>query len=387
MAGVAKFRNPWTAVASAFLLNGALFGIWASRIPAFVGRFGLDEGALGLLLVCAAVGAILSFPVFGILSDRVGAAVLTRALGAMSAVVLVALSLSPSVAFLAVILTLFGAAQGGMDISMNAWAAEVERALRRPVMSTFHAFFSLGAGLGAGTGYLAASSGVAVFGHFLLAGVALFALFAVLSSIPWTSVRISGRSPFAIPRGALAVVGVVALCSSLGEGAIADWSAVFLHEVKGLSEGQAALGYAVYSIAMVAVRLSGDYVIRRFGAVLATRLSGIVAAAGMLVVLGSESLPLELAGFVLLGSGYAFVFPLAFSRAANDPNVPSGRGIASVATVAYGGILVGPPTIGFIAAAWTLPIAFGIIAVLALLMSALAGSLRPVMSMPLPATK
>ena len=162
-----------------------------------------------------------------------------------------------------------------------------------------------------------------------------------------------------------------------GEGAMADWSAVFLATVVGASEAQAALGYAVFSAAMVLARLAGDQVVRRLGPVTSARISGLLAAGGALTALLGGSFGVALAGFGLMGVGYAIVFPLAFSRAANDGEIPPGSAIASVATLAYGGMLVGPPAIGFIAAMTSLTHAFGLIAVLALAIVPLATSLRP----------
>ena len=370
-------RTPWLAVAAVFFLNGGLFGAWASRIPVFVERFDLTADRLGLLLLCMAFGSILCFPLAGRMADRRGAAPLSLRLAFFSAVVVALLPFAPAVPLLAVGMVFFGAAQGGMDVAMNAWAAEVERHMGRPVMSSFHAVFSLGAGIGAGSGALAASAGLSPALHFPLVSLVLSGLVLAFATISWASARVEGGSVFALPRGALALVGLIALASALGEGSMADWSAVFLATVVGASEAQAALGYAVFSAAMVLARLAGDQVVRRLGPVTSARISGLLAAGGALTALLGGSFGVALAGFGLMGVGYAIVFPLAFSRAANDGEIPPGSAIASVATLAYGGMLVGPPAIGFIAAMTSLTHAFGLIAVLALAIVPLATSLRP----------
>lgn len=361
-------RTPHRAVAAMFLLNGGLFGAWASRIPSVQAAFGFTAGELGLLLLGLAGGAIASFPLAGALSDRFGAAAVTRATALLYAPALPLIALSSGVPALAGALMLFGAAHGAMDVAMNGWGAEVERRRGRPVMSGFHAMFSIGAGLGAGSGVLAAALGLGIAAHF--------AAFAALSAIPllwfaalpWRGDRAGPASPksvFALPRGTLLLVGVVAFCASLGEGAMADWSAVFLVSVASASEGEAALGYMVFSVAMVTMRLLGDRVTQALGSVAAARLSGALATTGVLLASLGGGAATALCGFFLMGLGYALVMPLVFSRAANDRNVKPGTAIASVATLGYGGMLLGPPVIGFVADLTSLQTSFGLLAVLA----------------------
>ena len=157
---------------------------------------------------------------------------------------------------------------------------------------------------------------------------------------------------------------------------MADWSAIFLTLVANAPESEAALGYAVFSIAMVVVRLFGDIIIGRIGGVMVTRVAAVFAGAGVLLAVIGGSLASGLIGFALMGVGYAVIMPLAFSRAASEPGVSAGAGIASVATLGYGGLLLGPPVIGFLAEAVGLRFAFLLLAALAALMLLLAGALR-----------
>ena len=385
---MSRRRTPWRAVAAMFLLNGALFGIWASRIPAVADTHALDKAALGLLLLCLAGGAIAAFPLAGRAADRYGAARVTRVLAGAYALSLIAVAISPSVAVLALTLLIFGAMLGGMDVAMNAWAAEVERARGRSTMASFHAMFSLGAGLGAATGYGAAANGLGVPAHFAGGAVALAALTVPLAAIEWRSAAPPDpdKAPvFAVPRSALLAVGVVAFCSAFGEGAMADWSAVFLVSVTAVSEAQAALGYAVFSAAMVAMRLVGDRVIVHLGPARAARYSAATAALGALLAALGGTFPTALAGFALMGLGYAVIFPLAFSRAANDGTTGPGAAIAGVATLGYGGMLLGPPLIGFVAHATSLQTAFLLLSAAAGLIAVLSGALardRPAAAVP-----
>lgn len=370
-------RTPRIAVSAMFFLNGALFGAWAARVPAFVEAFALDPAALGRMLLCLALGAILSFPLAGRLSDALGAASASRMIAVWYALALPLLALAPSPLLLAGALLLFGAGHGAMDVAMNAWGAEVERSQRRPIMAAFHALWSLGAGIGALSGTGAVGLGLSPLEHFLLVAVLVGGGALALAQVPWTSTR-SARGPgFALPSRGLLLVGVVALCSSVGEGAMADWSAVFLIEIARTDEARAALGYGVYSAAMFAARLGSVRVIARLGAVPTARIAGLFAFAGMAVALAGQSLATGLVGFALLGLGYSVVIPLAFSRAANDPDTPQGRAIAGVATLGYGGMVMGPVLIGGIAHLAGLASAFWLVAVMALGISLLAGVLRP----------
>lgn len=371
-------RTPWRGVAAAFALNGVLLGCWAARIPAFVERLDLDERTLGALLLAMGTGALASFPLAGRLSDRVGAVQLTRwiALAYLGSAIL--LGVANSLPMLAVALFVFGMCHGSMDVAMNSWASEVERHMRRPVMSSFHAMWSLGAGLGAAGGYVATASGASTGLHFALAALLSAALFGPFILAPWQSERRSSHAPapvLALPRGPLLMVAVMALAAGLGEGAAVDWSAVFLTETLGTPEAQATFGYAAFSVTMVVMRLTIGSLITRFGAVSVARASGLLAAGGYAICATTGQLPLALVGFVLMGMGYAAVIPMAFTRAANDPDVPAGQAIASVATLGYGAMLFGPPAIGFIAHATSLRVPFAMVGVAALLIALCAPSL------------
>lgn len=360
-----------------FILNGALFGIWASRIPAVRDHLHLSHEDLGYGLLFMAAGAVCSFPVTGRLTDRFGAVAVTRIIAVLYTGSLVLLALADSFTALAAFLFLFGAFHGSMDVAMNAWAAEVEQAYKKPLMSSFHAMWSLGAGLGAISGYAAVQMQMSVLQHFLLAGgVVVLAL--ALSWVQWTSHRSASAqgSVFAFPSGVLILVGFTAFCGALGEGAVADWSAIFLRDASGTTESLATLGYAVFSVAMVVCRLAGGFVIARVGPVASARGGGVFAAVGVFCVVSSGAASLALIGFTLMGVGYAVIMPLAFSRAASDPHIPPGQAIASVATLGYGGLLIGPPLIGFLAELFSLRMAFGVLLPLAVLIVVCAGALK-----------
>ncbi|GGE40893.1 MFS transporter [Actibacterium pelagium] len=371
-------RTPRRAVMASFVLNGALFGAWASRIPAITEKHALTAGDFGLLLLVMGVGAILSFPLAGRASDTIGASKATRYVAFAYLTSLTFLGLAPNPLTLAMALFFFGATHGAMDVVMNAWAGEVEEYLKKPIMASFHGLWSLGTGVGAASGFFAVQVAMAPLLHFVL-----FSL--VITSMLWwvwidwqrpTKPAVQDSPIFALPKGVLLLVGLFALCSAVIEGGAADWGALMLIETTAVSEAKAALGFAVFSVAMVTMRLSGDRITARFGSVGVASVSGVVAAIGACLVVFGPNYTVALVGFGLMALGVAMIFPLAYSRAARDPDVPSGAAIASVATMGYGGLLVGPPVLGGIAELTSLQMSFGILIVLALLSSVLAGSLR-----------
>lgn len=368
-------RTPWRAVAAAFALNGMLLGAWASRVPAVVAYHGLSEALLGGFLLLLGAGALMAFPVAGRVADTLGAVRVTRVLAVAAAAALVLMGLAPDRVSLGLAILAFGVTYGGMDVTMNSWAAEVERHMGRAVMASFHAMWSLGAGLGAASGFAAVRLELTYSTQFALTALFLGLVLGPFIAAPWQSrrqARRAGAPVFAVPKGPLVLVGLVALSAGLGEGAMADWSAVFLHEVAATDQSRAALGYAAYAATMVAMRLCVDRLVMRYGPVRTARASGLCAACGLVLVAGVASFPAAMVGFVLMGVGYAAIIPLAFSRAAADPDIPAGEAIASVATLGYGAVLIGPPVIGFVAEASSLRVGFGLLGLFALAIAAFA---------------
>ncbi|WP_321337504.1 MFS transporter [uncultured Cohaesibacter sp.] len=375
-------RTPRKAVSAMFMLNGAFFGMWASRVPAIAQMHQLSETMLGILLLSMCAGAIVSFPTTGSLVERYGSASVTKVVALVYSAALAGLAFAPSVLLLGAALFAFGASHGAMDVSMNAWAGEVEKARGKPIMSSFHAMWSLGSGLGAATGFLAVHLALDPMVHFLIGGALGLFLALPFGFVTWSSPRIerkpgAKRALFVLPKGALALVGIMGLCAGLGEGAMGDWGAIFLVQVAQTNEGTAALGYTCFSVAMVAMRLAGDWIIGRLGAVRAARMSGLLAATGSLLAISVATLPAIFVGFAMMGLGYAFIVPLAFSRAGNDDTMSPGPAIAAVATFGYGGGLFGPVAIGLLADTFSIRWAFLLLSSLALLIILLAPSLAP----------
>ena len=264
---------------------------------------------------------------------------------------------------------------------MNAWGGEVEKAQRhgRPILPRLHGLFSVGAGVGAGTGALFARAELDPVIHFFAFAAVCGVVTLALARTSWSSSH--GRiarpaTPWIVmPRGALLAVGLVAFAAAVGEGAMADWSAVYLTDALHAPPPQAAMGYAVFSLSMVAVRLWGGILITRVGPASTARRCGVVVAMGAAMLVLAPTVWMGWLGMAVLGLGYSLIMPLAFSRAAVDPLVAPGAAMAAVSTLSYGGMLLGPPLIGFIAQATNLRAALALLAVLATVIIVLSRSL------------
>ena len=363
------FKNSRFAVSLIFAINGMVFGTWASRIPAIVDFHDLSPGSLGLLIFLAGLSAVIAFSIFGRAADRYGAAFITkRATLLLIPLTLIFIAYANSIWMLVFAVIFFGAIHGGDDVAMNAWAAEVEREYTRPVMSSFHAMWSLGAGIGAGLGSLLAFYEVGFKNHFSLISIVIFVLALSAAVVPFESQKNKkeANSPFiSIPKGSLLPVATITFFASLSEGAVADWSAIFLKSVASLNDGNAALGFTVFSVCMFSMRLLGDRISLILGPATAARYSGLVALTGSIILLVSDSFLLLLLGFGLIGLGIAVIIPLAFSRAGNDETISQGTAIASIATLGYGGMLLGPLFLGLIAEITSIKTSFLILPIMA----------------------
>lgn len=369
------------AVGAIFFAIGTDVGAWASRIPDFKALLGLEEGPLGMALLAIAFGSMCGFPMAGYVVDRFGAFSATKVFVLIILAAFVSLPLGAnSVALFVGLLFFLGIFLGSIDVAMNAWGAEVEAALGKPVMSSYHGLFSAGAVAGAGGGAVALWLDFSVAVHYLIWAALLLVPVGYALTTPWKSERAAvseSKGPmFALPKGALIIVGLMCLVGGLGEGSITDWAAIYQIQELGINETLAAITFAVYSGAMVLMRFSGDKLIARHGSVRIARLSGIASLLGGLLIVWAPSLPMLWLGAVVMGFGNASIFPLAVSRAAADPTMSKGNAIASVAALGYGAFLFGPPILGFIGEHASLRISFLCVALMAFVIIFFAGFFR-----------
>jgi MFS family permease len=340
---VAAPRASRLAVATFFFLTGMTFASWAARIPAIQTRLGLSAGALGVALLGTAVGELVSMNLAGYLVTRFGSRSLTILASLCLSAVLPLLALAPNLPMLVATLVLFGASFGTVNVAMNTQGATVEQRYGRTIFNSFHACYSIGGLSGSLLGALAASHNIIPWLHFLLLallGIGM-ALAVARLLLPAHADAQGAGIAFARPTRTLLALGFVAFCVVLGEGAMADWSAVYLHTILGAAMGVAATGYAAFSIVMAVGRGLGDRLTNRLGAALMVRLGGQVAASGLTLALVVNQVPLALVGFGLVGAGCAVIFPLTLSAAGRASQRVSGTAIATVATCGYVGFLAG----------------------------------------------
>ena len=385
-----------------FVVLGLADGVWLARIPAVKQNLGLSDGLLGVALLAAPVGLVIIAAFADRLIDRFGSARPTVAGAVAISLLPVAFGLAGSLGVLMAALFVYGMAGGLMDVAMNSQAVRVERGYRRPLINSFHAYYSFGGLAGALLGGLFAWVGVGPALTFTAVGVPL-AVVAVLARrgllrgpeardrpSPGDQPESGGRpepggqrAPGGQPapqagdrtrrRGTairIALLGLLALCSLLGEGAAGSWSAVYLRDNLGTSAAFAALGYAAFSVTMATGRLFGDRLTARFGPAWLVSGCGLVAAIGLAVALVTASPAAGLVGFALFGAGLSSTFPQLLSVAGNVETSRSGTGIARVAGAGYLGLLSAPVLVGGAASLVGLRLALGIPLVAALCLAA-----------------
>jgi predicted MFS family arabinose efflux permease len=347
-----------------FLVAGLVMASWAPQVPYAKARLGLNESAFGLLLLCLGIGSVLAMQVTGAVIARVGSRPIVLISGVGLCLTLPWLAYAGSTTSLAVCLLLFGASIGSIDVAMNVHAVEVERAAAEPLMSGFHGMYSLGGLVGAAGGTALLSSGLR---PVTAAGVAAFAaaVLLVMAAPRLLRSKAAQVTPLiAIPRGIVILIGALAFVAFLTEGAILNWSALFLTGSFGVPAAQAGIGYALFAVAMAFGRLTGDRVVKRLGQQRTLLYGGLLVTAGFALLLSLPSAWVASGGFVLIGLGAANLVPILFSTAGRQNAMPPALAIASMTTMAYAGILVGPAVIGFIAAATSLRAAFVVLAVI-----------------------
>ncbi len=336
------------ATTGIFFANGFGIGAWAVCIPWLKDDMELSAGLLSLVLLAFAAGAVVSMPLAGLLAPRFGTSRATRLAALAFALTLLLPMLASGIISLAAAAFALGAANGALDVSMNAHASSIERRRGTPTMSSFHAAFSAGGLFGAGLGALFAAGdwgGTAVLGG--AAGTV-----AILAALAWAKLGegevSAGASGLLAPSGAVLPLCAAALLCMLCEGAMTDWSSVYLAAATDARPAVAAAGYAAFSAAMLLGRLAGDRVVGALSRAGVVRIGGGLAAAGLVLAALAPGPWLGIFGFGLVGLGLSNVVPAIFS-AAGAAGRPPAAGIAMAATAGYAGFLVGPPIVGSIA--------------------------------------
>jgi fucose permease len=371
---------------------GMVSGVWMARIPAVKAQAGLSDAALGVALFAVPVGLVLGAALAERLVDHVGSALVARVAGVGNCLLAVPPGLARNLAELMAALLVFGLAGGTLDVAQNAQGVRVEAAYQRPVMTSMHSFYSLGAMAGALAG-----------GGFAWAGVSPLASLAVGGGVGALTDGFAGRwllpgSPSGVVPGnattraprpprrsaesrrvrrLIIVLGVLGICGMVGEGAAGDWSAVYLKDNLGTSAGFAALAFAAFSVTMTAGRAVGDRLIHRYGTVPVVRYCGLLAAAGLAAALASGDPGAAVGGFAAFGAGLSVVVPQVFAAGGRADPARPGSGLAKVVGLGYAGLAAGPAVIGAVAGRVGLHLALAIPVLLALWIAVAAPALAP----------
>jgi predicted MFS family arabinose efflux permease len=347
-----------------FFIGGFGAAAWASLVPFAKARAQLDEGMLGLLLLCLGSGSIIAMPLTGALVTRYGCRKVLTGACVIMCMTLPMLAVASTLPLLAVALFVFGAGLGCADCAFNIQAIIVETDSGRALMSGFHGFYSVGGIFGAASVSALLSLGVSPIVS-TLAAVALMLVvlcWAFRGLLPYGSP--AEGPPFAIPRGIVLFLGILCCIVFLAEGAMLDWCGVFLTEYRGIHSAQSGFGFASFALAMTAGRLTGDAVVNKLGPRVTVAGGGTLAVLGIVTATLIPSWEFALAGYALVGLGCSNIVPVLFSSVGRQKTMPQSVAVPAITTLGYAGVLAGPAGIGFIAHHSSLATAFLVVAAL-----------------------
>jgi len=348
-----------------YFMAGIGISAWAIAVPFAKIRFHLGDGTLGLILMASGTGGVIAMPFTGPLIARFGSRLVLCGGGIIFCATLPLLSMAPSPLLLTILLFIFGAAFGAIDVAMNAQAVVIEARSGRLLMSGFHALYSLGSLTIALCTSLLLRIG---FSSVTCSVIFDVMAFAILTQIPHLLPRrddLPADGPaFALPNRATIILGLCCLACFLTEGAVTDWSTIFLRFTRAAPIADATLGYAGFSVMMVVARLTGDRIAMRAGKAWVMRAGALIAAAGLLVCILIHNTAIDVAGFAMVGIGTGNIAPLLFGAAARVPGMQANHSVPAVVSLGYIGFLSGPVVIGLVAHASSLSASFGLVGVM-----------------------
>ncbi len=348
-----------------YVMAGIGISAWAVTVPFAKIRFGLNDAALGLILLAPGVGGIMAMPLAGLCVSRLGSKLTLLIVGTVFGLMLPILAIAPTSDAFAVLLFLFGAVFAVTDIAMNAQAVATEARSGGLLMSSFHAMYSVGALSVAGLTSILLRFGATNVMCATLSGAAVFAILAQHRFLQSKSEDpAADGAAFARPNQATLVLGLCCFACFMTEGAVTDWSTIFLRFSRGIGIASAFYGYVAFAVAMAVTRLAGDRIAGRFGKPVVMRVGSLMAGGGMMLAVSTPFEVTDVAGFALVGLGVGNVAPLVLSAASRVQGISANVSVPAVMTLGYGGFLLGPVLIGLVANATSLAAAFGLIAVM-----------------------
>ena len=359
--------NPRIAVSLYFFANGLQYASWAGRIPDLQDMYQMDNRLMGFILLAHSIGAFLTMPITGWLTQLYSSRTVAMVSGIFFSLFFAGATLSTNYWMLLASFTMMGVSTGIMDIAMNAQAVEVERSYNRPIMTFFHAMFSIGMVAGGLLDSVFISHAIALPTHLgLIAAVAILMVVIGKSGmiIDLVSEQEEKPSAFRWPSGIVLVLGIVTLCCMMGEGAMSDWSTNYMKNIIATPAVYTTFGLTAFAGTMTIGRLFGDRARLRYGDHTILSIGAICAVIGMIAVLSAVHFIVVILGFGLIGIGLSNIVPISFSLSGNLKGVSPGVGIAMVSTIGYSGFMIGPPLIGFVADAYDLRVALFILLML-----------------------
>ncbi|WP_323840282.1 MFS transporter [Photorhabdus africana] len=368
---ISLVKQPIMATRAAFFIAGFSLASWAPLIPLAKERLQLDNGAMGLLMLAFGIGSFIMMPIAGMLAARFGCRKIFTLCALIVLVMLPGLSVLPTPLTLACVLFVFGAGIGAMDVVVNIHAVMVEKMSQRPIMSGFHALFSLGGIAGAGSVSALLSLGISP-----LQAMVMVVLLVILLLLPvWSGLLNEAESDntpfFAMPHGIVILLGFLCFVAYIMEGAMLDWSGILLTSVHNISSHQAGIGYTLFAIAMTSGRFMGDKIIALYGHRRVFISSALLATSGFILIYSASTAIMLGLSFLMIGAGLSNIAPMLFTASGQQKIMPDSLAVAAVSTMGYSGILLGPAIIGGLAHIVTLHGAFACIALLSI--SLLAG--------------
>ena len=363
------------AVRAIFFFSGFGCATWAPLVPIVKQGLSVSDDIMGMLLLCIGIGSFLSMPFSGALARKYGCRKVITIASIIFIVILLAITQVNSVYQLVPLLLVFGSAMGLIDVVMNINAVFVEQASGRSIMSNFHAMWSIGCFVGASIFGIWLSLGLSPLMATIIAVLIMLALlsFCYGKLLPYGAKEDEKESTLlAIPKGIIIFFSIIIGISFLTEGAVMDWSGIYITEVHGMDIALAGTGYSIYSVAMFLTRITGDYAVNRFGKKIMVAGGLFLSFIGFMLLVFASWEPLIFSAFFLMGIGLANVVPVIYSLAGNQTDMPSGQAVAAMGTFGYLGILCGPAAIGYISNATSLNWAFGVLAVLIIIEITLA---------------
>ncbi|GAB4023826.1 MFS transporter [Spirosoma koreense] len=367
-----------------FLVCGLGMASWAPMVPYAKDRLALNDANLGLLLLMLGAGAMLMMPTSGWLVSRFGSRIIMASAVLVMALALPLLLILPSTAAMAITLFLFGAGVGAVDVAMNAHGVQVQNLYASPIMSSLHGLFSVGGLFGSlGLGFLIKLGLNPVYAIVSIATLMILIMLTQYRHLfpadverqivsrfsPVNEEPTPGKRRFGWLRGSVLFLGLMCFAVFLAEGAILDWSAIFLRDIKGMEAELSGAGYAAFSVAMAVMRLVGDKLVARLNGKTVVVGGSLLGAAGLILAILSPWVAGALAGFILLGLGVANIVPIFFSAAGRLTGIAPTVSISAITTIGYSGLLAGPALLGFIANQFSLSVALGFVVLLLLVVA------------------